>query len=61
MKIGEIRKITRRFTMGILVWVLSVLSVYMLRNDKVQEIYRYSTVGVSIVIILGYLVFSVVF
>lgn len=47
--------------MGILVWVLSVLSVYMLRNDKVQEIYRYSTVGVSIVIILGYLVFSVVF
>lgn len=61
MKIGEIRKITRRFTMGILVWVLSVLSVYMLRNDKVQDIYRYSTVGVSIVIILGYLVFSVVF
>lgn len=46
--------------MGIVIWVLSCVAVYMFRNDNISEAYRYGTIGVSAFVIVAYLIGSAV-
>lgn len=46
--------------MGIVIWVLSCIAVYMLRNENISETSRYTTLGVAVFVIVAYLIGSAI-